>query len=579
MVWTKLGLQLLKDADNFYDPSSVNNDYFQAEHHNITIMANRGNHVISGLEVTEEGTPSLSIVVSGGSAYVDGVLDDSISLDTIDLTAEVPADGGKSVYVLVYVYNNTGTLTIATLTGDDATTGTQFYPEMPEDAVALGIVVLTNGDTTIDNVDIGDMRIFIPDNLYTPGEVRYDAQLVSTIATGTAPFVLSSTTLVANLNADLLDGQEGSYYSPTSHNHSATYQPLDSDLTTISAITKVEDGFIVAGASNWEQKTPSQVKAILDLEIGSDVQAYSTHLSSITGFTKTDGGFIVANGSTYVLETGSTVRSSLGLGTSDSPQYAGLHLTGSLNANGLATISMTEMSYLDGVTSSIQTQIGGNDTDIAANLSSIGTINTTLGDLQTQITSNDTDIGNNATAIGNNATAIGNNATDIGDNDTYISSLDGRVTTLEGGGVTLDEYFGIGLANAYYVDLAPGIVETDLNWNKWQGHSLWQLTEPLYLGSKSLRIVGYRLKSISNSGSDYITRVTFKYMPEDDSSGTGDMAIDNSNHTTNGFRVVKTFAELGYSTKDTASYFTVYVEVEVIGTPSFSSPQLLVYYA
>lgn len=34
----------------------------------------------------------------------------------------------------------------------------------------------------------------------------------STIATGTAPLTVASTTLVANLNADLLDGQEGSYY-------------------------------------------------------------------------------------------------------------------------------------------------------------------------------------------------------------------------------------------------------------------------------------------------------------------------------------------------------------------------------
>lgn len=37
-------------------------------------------------------------------------------------------------------------------------------------------------------------------------------QLDIPIATGTAPFVISSTTQVNNLNADLLDGQHGSYY-------------------------------------------------------------------------------------------------------------------------------------------------------------------------------------------------------------------------------------------------------------------------------------------------------------------------------------------------------------------------------
>ncbi len=38
--------------------------------------------------------------------------------------------------------------------------------------------------------------------------------ITSTVGTGTAPFNVSSTTKVNNLNADLLDGQEGSYYAP-----------------------------------------------------------------------------------------------------------------------------------------------------------------------------------------------------------------------------------------------------------------------------------------------------------------------------------------------------------------------------
>lgn len=37
-------------------------------------------------------------------------------------------------------------------------------------------------------------------------------KFTATVATGTAPFIVSSTTLVSNLNADLLDGQHGAYY-------------------------------------------------------------------------------------------------------------------------------------------------------------------------------------------------------------------------------------------------------------------------------------------------------------------------------------------------------------------------------
>ena len=38
--------------------------------------------------------------------------------------------------------------------------------------------------------------------------------LISTVAGGTAPLTVTSTTLVTNLNADLLDGQHGAYYAP-----------------------------------------------------------------------------------------------------------------------------------------------------------------------------------------------------------------------------------------------------------------------------------------------------------------------------------------------------------------------------
>ncbi len=46
-------------------------------------------------------------------------------------------------------------------------------------------------------------------SIKTAGNIETSEQLVSTKATGTAPLVVSSTTLVANLNADRVDGIEG----------------------------------------------------------------------------------------------------------------------------------------------------------------------------------------------------------------------------------------------------------------------------------------------------------------------------------------------------------------------------------
>jgi hypothetical protein len=56
--------------------------------------------------------------------------------------------------------------------------------------------------------------------------------LISTVATGTAPLTISSTTVVANLNADKVDGQDGSYYlSRTNHTGTQTASTI-SDFDT-----------------------------------------------------------------------------------------------------------------------------------------------------------------------------------------------------------------------------------------------------------------------------------------------------------------------------------------------------------
>lgn len=49
---------------------------------------------------------------------------------------------------------------------------------------------------------------------------------------------------------------------------SATYQPLDSDLTTIAGLTATTDNFMVSVASAWASRTPTQVKTTLGLGTG-----------------------------------------------------------------------------------------------------------------------------------------------------------------------------------------------------------------------------------------------------------------------------------------------------------------------
>lgn len=90
------------------------------------------------------------------------------------------------------------------------------------------------------------------------------------------------------------------------------------------------------------------IKALLDLEIGTDVQAYDAGLADIAGLAVTDGNIIVGNGTNWVAESGSTARTSLGLGTGDSPQFTGLTLTGDLVVQGTTTtISSTTLTVDD----------------------------------------------------------------------------------------------------------------------------------------------------------------------------------------------------------------------------------------
>jgi len=44
------------------------------------------------------------------------------------------------------------------------------------------------------------------------GKFKATGIIKSTVKTGIAPFAIDSTTLVSNLNAELLNGQAGTYY-------------------------------------------------------------------------------------------------------------------------------------------------------------------------------------------------------------------------------------------------------------------------------------------------------------------------------------------------------------------------------
>ena len=71
--------------------------------------------------------------------------------------------------------------------------------------IAAGSALDVNANLTVGGVSS------INQNVTTTGDPTFNT-LTSTVAIGTAPLAVTSTTVVTNLNADLLDAQEGAYY-------------------------------------------------------------------------------------------------------------------------------------------------------------------------------------------------------------------------------------------------------------------------------------------------------------------------------------------------------------------------------
>jgi hypothetical protein len=147
-------------------------------------------------------------------------------------------------------------------------------------------------------------------------------------------------------------------------------QPLDGDLTTIAGLTATTDNFMTAVASAWASRTPSQVRTTLALVPGTDVEVHDADLTTIAGLTATTDNFIVAVASAWASRTVAQVKVTLALNNvtneSKATMFTSPTFTGTVTIPSPFTLGSTsvttdgtELNYVDGVTSSIQTQLDG----------------------------------------------------------------------------------------------------------------------------------------------------------------------------------------------------------------------------
>ena len=145
-----------------------------------------------------------------------------------------------------------------------------------------------------------------------------------------APFaVASGSAVVANLDADLLDGQEGAYYLAAA-NATGTLA-VNRGGTGAATFT---DGGVLLGSGT------SAITAMAVLS---------------------DGQMIVGNGSTDpVAESGATLRTSIGVGTGDSPQFTAIEL-GAASDTTLARASAGNVN----IEGNLVYRAGGTDVPVA----------------------------------------------------------------------------------------------------------------------------------------------------------------------------------------------------------------------
>jgi len=169
--------------------------------------------------------------------------------------------------------------------------------------------------------------------------------LKSSVAQGTAPLTVTSTTVVTNLNSDLLDGQEGSYYrdagnlnagtvptarlgSGTANN--TTYLRGDSTWATIPASTAISDIttngtyyplFAASTSGTLSSAYVSSTKITINPSTGTITISHNSDTSTIAaaGFSGVGTSLTALNASN--LSSGTVPTAQLGSGTANSGTY------------------------------------------------------------------------------------------------------------------------------------------------------------------------------------------------------------------------------------------------------------------
>lgn len=193
--------------------------------------------------------------------------------------------------------------------------------------------------------------------------------LKSTVVTGTAPLTVASTTLVSNLNADLLDGQTGTYYTNMGNAASGTLATTRGgtglSTFTVGALYATDSTTLASGT------LPTSAGGTGLTAFTANKAIYSTSTSALaSGTLPTSAGgtglaSFTANSAIYASSTSALVSGTL-------PVAAGG--TGTTTATGTGSVVLSASPTLTGTTLAASITASGT---VTANTVSAGTLSET----------------------------------------------------------------------------------------------------------------------------------------------------------------------------------------------------------
>ena len=146
----------------------------------------------------QDGDDNIAIGHAAGSFQNDGTTPLIGIGESIYIGTDSRGSANGEINAIVIGYNSLGKGTNTTVIGNANTASTYIF----------GNLALGSTSTPTEKLDVTG-------SIKASGNVSSDI-LISTVASGTAPIKVTSDTLVTNLNADLLDGQHGTYYTSNS---------------------------------------------------------------------------------------------------------------------------------------------------------------------------------------------------------------------------------------------------------------------------------------------------------------------------------------------------------------------------